>query len=973
MNKKLIKFKPILLLCLLISTFAVSQTVEQRKEISNSYNQELLSQLSLEYSKTFTKDFEEAKAYAVANNIPLIIEKENGFISVLHKVLEDGTLIYTTTTNEGAGLTVRTDKVYTGGGLDLSVEGEGMLIGVWDGGAVRANHELIGTNRVTQMDGATGLSSHATHVSGTIMGSDTPQGGVARGMAFKAHLQANDFGNDASEMVAQAADGLLISNHSYGYGAEDLPLYLFGNYDGTAQSVDNILYSAPYYTAVFSAGNDRNAGYNSSDNGYDLLTDRGVAKNGITVAAVNEVTNYTGPNSVSMSNFSSWGPTDDGRIKPDISAKGVNTFSSIATSNTAYGNMSGTSMATPSVTGALALLQELYSDIHGNFMKSATLKALAIHTALEAGTFPGPDFKFGWGLLNIEDAAIAVLNEDFQSVIEEHSLSTGNTFTKTVTSNGVDPLVVTMVWTDPAGNIQSTTVDDSTPHLVNDLDITLEDAAGNLSFPWRINSVVFGLAAVKAVNSVDNVEKVEIDAPSGDYTITVTHKGGLVSGNQDFSLIATGISESDFTFTPDNISKTYCSNTVAQYDFNYVSSDTFNGPTNLSVSGLPAGAIATFTPAVITADEDFILEISGLESVSAGTYNFVVTGTSGSLTKNSDLELQVDSALPLNDAILNYPNDGETNVFIYPELTWDADLGATQYKIEVSELSGFTNTIYEGILIGNSISIPGLASNTQYYWRVRPESACVFGSFTTASFTTETVACSGIVSASDTPIAIGITPIIIESVINIPAVDNILIGDINVTMGLTHSWLADLTISVISPSGTEVILMNGACDGNDNASVTFDDSGFNFMCTLNTPSLDGIMKPENALAPFINENSEGDWTLRVIDGYDEDGGALTSFSIELCSTAGPLSIDEKQITDFAIFPNPAKNYFEFSLSSAQNNLKLGVYDVNGRLLFDKTFDGQQRKVVNTENLSGGIYFVEIINGNQRAVKKLVIK
>ena len=116
----------------------------------------------------------------------------------MQKVLEDGTLIYMQTNNRGAGFTVRANKVYTGpaGGLNLKVEGQGMTIGVWDGGKVRATHELLGTDRIVQMDNATVLSDHATHVSGTLIGSSTPQSGAARGMAFKGSLQANDFDNE---------------------------------------------------------------------------------------------------------------------------------------------------------------------------------------------------------------------------------------------------------------------------------------------------------------------------------------------------------------------------------------------------------------------------------------------------------------------------------------------------------------------------------------------------------------------------------------------------------------------------------------------------------------------------------------------------------------------------------------------------------------------------------------------------------
>jgi subtilisin-like proprotein convertase family protein len=975
MKKITFKVGFVLPLCLIISSCLYAQTQNQKAEIARSYDQELLSQMAQDYSRTFKEDFEAAKAYAAANNIPVTIQKENGGIAVLHKVLEDGTLLYTSTMNEGAGVTARTNRLHPGvtGTLDLELEGEGIVMGIWDGGFVLPTHELIG-NRSVQIDGATNANNHATHVSGTMIGSGEPQNGLAKGMAPKATLLASDFDNDLGEMTPQAAAGLLLSNHSYGIPADAVSTWFLGNYGNDAADVDNLLYNTPFYTAVYAAGNSRNTGVNVEDGGYDLLTGDKTAKNNIVVAAVNGVSNYTGPSSVVMSNFSSYGPTDDGRIKPDISAQGVNTFSSVASSNTAYASFSGTSMAAPSVTGSLALLQQLHSNMHGDFMKSATLKSLIIHTALEAGTDPGPDYRFGWGLLDTETSAKALLDEGFSSLVDENSIANLEVFTRTVTSNGIDPLIVTIAWTDLPGDIQGAVEDDTTPRIVNDLDIVLEDENGALFYPWKIISTFFAiLPASKGINDVDNVEKVEIDVPSGTYTIRVTHKGSLVTGQQDFSLIATGIAEADFTYTADNITKSFCSDQVAEYEFNYESSITFNGPTTLSASGLPVGAVATFTPAVITADEDFILQISSLDGVDPGLYSFTVTGSSATFTKNIDMELELESALPLNPTTLDYPSDGEINVFIFPTLIWGANPNASLYTIEVSVNADFSSSIFEATTIDNSISIPGLESNSLYYWRVKASNDCVEDDFVNASFTTEATACSILVIAIDTPLTIDVVPNEIESVITIPVDESVLIGDINISLDLSHTWLADLTISLTSPSGIEVVLMDGSCGESNDVDVVFDDSGLNFSCSAFGTAVNGTMKPLNLLSPFISETSGGDWVLKVVDGFDQDGGTLNDFSIEFCATAGSLSVADKQIDSFEIFPNPAKDYFEFSLQGQNDTLNLNVYDLNGRVLIAESFNSQQRKIVNTANLTTGIYFVELNSGTQRSVKKLIIK
>ena len=127
------------------------------------------------------------------------------------------------------------------------------------------------------------------------------------------------------------------------------------------------------------------------DGDYDCISTYGIAKNILTVGAVEDIVGgYTQPGDVVSTSFSSWGPADDGRIKPDICANGIQLRSTVSASTTGYGNMSGTSAAAPSVTGSLALLQQHYNNLHGSLMRADTLKALVIHTADEAGANDGP-------------------------------------------------------------------------------------------------------------------------------------------------------------------------------------------------------------------------------------------------------------------------------------------------------------------------------------------------------------------------------------------------------------------------------------------------------------------------------------------------------------------------------------------------------------------------------------------------------
>jgi hypothetical protein len=459
-----------------------------------------------------------------------------------------------------------------------------MTIAEWDGGAVRGTHEQL-SGRVTQVDGDTTISNHATHVAGTLVGDGTPDAS-AKGMAPQATLDAYYWDDDNAEMAAAAAGGILVSNHSYGFATGwSRPAWYnysatpqveadgFGLYHSSARDWDVIAENAPYYLICKSAGNDRNdipvavgdtfyLDANSNNpyvydpinnpstspekdggtDGYDCVSYMGNAKNILTVGAANDVLNYSGPSDVSMSSFSGWGPTDDGRIKPDIVGNGVGLFSSLGWTNSSYGSYSGTSMSSPNVAGSLILLQEHYINTHNsNAMLAATLKALIIHTARECGAADGPDYEYGWGLLSARDAADLIqedINKD--STIAELSLNNGDTLFYTFESDGTQPLRATICWTDPAGS-SSSALNDATPKLVNDLDLRITDSLGSTTYePYILDPASPSSAASTGDNDLDNVEQVYIASPSaGLYTLTITHKGTLAAA-QDVSLIVTG-------------------------------------------------------------------------------------------------------------------------------------------------------------------------------------------------------------------------------------------------------------------------------------------------------------------------------------------------------------------------------------------------------------------------------------------------
>ena len=582
MVKSLYKFTVAVILPVLFAVNAMAQ-----KPLVTAEKKAQLDQLSASLENTYNANLKKALALAPQNNWVTRKKYKNGTVISLQRISSLGyPIYYKSYNNTTAAATTRTNTVQPGGALGLNLSGSGTnldgKLAIWDGGSVLTTHQEFTGKTITLHDAAA-IDEHSTHVAGTMIakGLYAP----AKGMAFNARtLQSYDFDNDVAE-IASAASNLLLSNHSYGvvagwnydsdlnrwewYGnsgaTED---YKFGYYDSDSRVVDQAAVTAPYYLIVSASGNARGYpgpavgseyfGYDangklvskirdasiSSNNGFDVIPGFSNAKNVLTVGSVNQLP--YGPitrSGVAVSYFSSLGPTDDGRIKPDICGDGDAVLSTGSSSTTSYLTLSGTSMATPNVTGSLYLLQEYYAQRNsGAFMRSATLKGLVCQTAFDAGNV-GPDYTFGWGVLDVQKAAQAITDKGGKSLLNESTLAQGQTQNINVVASGNGTLVATIAWTDPQATVAAAgTLNDRSPKLINDLDIRIIDGTTTYS-PWVLNFNAPDAAATRGDNIRDNVEQVYLDnaIPGHTYTIRITHKGTLTGGTQPYSLIATGV------------------------------------------------------------------------------------------------------------------------------------------------------------------------------------------------------------------------------------------------------------------------------------------------------------------------------------------------------------------------------------------------------------------------------------------------
>ncbi len=505
-------------------------------------------------------------------------------------VLPGGRPLFYATDNLAAAVTVSTDRVWPGGSLGLNLTGVNNVgsLAIWDGGVVRASHQEF-QGRVTLGNPSSPQNNHATHVAGTMVAAGIDP--EARGMSPAATLVSYFWNNDTNEMAAAAASGLHLSNHSYGFVAgwrygwnNSNDWYWFGDvavsevedagfgfYNTKAAEWDAVMQAAPFYLIVKSAGNDRNdAGpgpggghfawsYDVDDwawstatrdpdgglDGFDSIPYHGVAKNILSVGAVDDIAGgWSAPADVVMSAFSGWGPTDDGRIKPDLVANGIGLRSSLASGDADYANYSGTSMAAPNVTGSLNLLVRQYQALFGGQAPLAsTVKAIVLHTASEAGPAPGPDYVHGWGLLNTAAAAQLIADHGAGGRrIVEATLANQATDTYRFYHDGAGELKVTLVWTDPAATPPAWSLNPTTPMLFHDLDVRLvREDDGAVLRPWILDPANPSAPATTGRNFRDNVEVVEATgAGVGAYRVEVSHMGSL-QGSQVYSLVTSGL------------------------------------------------------------------------------------------------------------------------------------------------------------------------------------------------------------------------------------------------------------------------------------------------------------------------------------------------------------------------------------------------------------------------------------------------
>jgi hypothetical protein len=436
---------------------------------------ELNASLTIRVDKTKVQQLAELPFVSYVESIPPPYELENITGTTLHR---SNTL----------------NTLFAGG---PKYDGTDVVVAVGDGGAISAHADL--RNRLTTSGTA---ADHATHVAGIIAGAGNIDP-LTKGQAPGATIISKSGHSDITGMSDLYANKKVrVTNHSLGEGCND-------GYTANARTIDLQAATYPNLFNVFSAGNS-----GTTDCSYGAGSAWGNITGGY----------KAGKNSIAMGNLSrtdviagssSRGPSKDGRIKPDICAKGSSVYS--LAPGDAYANMSGTSMASPGGAGCFSQLIHAYRALNSNMdPKLGLLKGVVLNTADDLGNI-GPDYIYGWGRINVLKAYTLLKDKRYMSGTIENN---GTKAHQIIVPANVKELKVMVYWADPAA------ASGVAKALVNDLDITLVDPTGKVNEPWVLSfaasATELAKAAAKGKDKRNNMEQVSITDPAaGTYTLNV--------------------------------------------------------------------------------------------------------------------------------------------------------------------------------------------------------------------------------------------------------------------------------------------------------------------------------------------------------------------------------------------------------------------------------------------------------------------
>ncbi|MEM7035628.1 MAG: S8 family serine peptidase, partial [Bacteroidota bacterium] len=560
-------------------------------------------------------------------------------------------------------------------------DGTGVVVAMGDDGIIGPHIDYQG--RADQSSAGASSGNHGDHVAGTIFGAGNLNP-ANKGMAFGADLKVYDVWDAVNSAgLHNGTFGVMVTSTSYGNGCN-------AGYTGFTQTADQMTRLNPTLLHVFSAGNSGTSacGYGNLSNWGNVTGGIKVGKNVLAVAALDANGN--------VANFSSRGPAHDGRIKPDISAKGSNVTSTVE--GNAYQSLSGTSMACPGISGITAQLIHAYRDLNGQQdPPSALTKAVLLNSANDIGN-PGPDYTHGFGHVNALRAVMTLENGTYmEDSVDQNGL---NTHMINVPA-GTALMKVMVYWHDYEAVVNASTA------LVNNIDMRVTDpGAANTYDPWVLDETPTNAAvsanATRGIDDLNNVEQFTLEAPTpGNYTINIDGKN-IPFGPQKYYLV--------YEFRDSATTVTYP-----------MGGESFNPGDPEKIRWDAVGNSGAWTIEYTTNNgSTWLLATSGLNG-SRRRYDFnVPTGFQSGEARFRVTRNGVSAESAHNMSIMSVPNN--LNAFrscpTTIELRWDSLATATSYDVYMLG-NKYMDSI--GTTSNARFTVTGTDANTTYWFAIRAE------------------------------------------------------------------------------------------------------------------------------------------------------------------------------------------------------------------------------------------------------------
>ncbi len=345
----------------------------------------------------------------------------------------------------------------------------------------------------------------------------------------------------------------------------------------------------------------------------------------------------------------------------------------------------------------------------------------------------------------------------------------------------------------------------------------------------------------------------------------------------------------DFVAELDELRVGACGGETVSIPFTYT--DYTGSPALVSFELQPVSGLTLSVDPVQTSGsgQNGTIEITAQAGTAAGNYPITFQASSGGYTQQTTIDFVLGQPIAQGPEPQS-PANGEVLETADIPLSWQDIAGASSYEVQVSTEPDFSSAVTDYTTFNTAVTATGLASDTDYYWRVRAISSCGSSPFSAVrQFRTPGINCFNYNSTS-VPVTLPQAGANLSTAqITVP--NDLPVEDVRVRVTASHTWMSDLVIRLVSPQGTIVTLIDQLCEDADDIDAVFDDAGQQPVCSTN-PAVGGTIRPTVPLSSFEGESALGVWTLEVDDQFDQDGGVLTAFELELCLVGQPPDDDD---------------------------------------------------------------------------------